>query len=48
MVAKDPKMSKQGIAGKRKHITLTMSQKPEIIRRLESGRSQSVVQITAF
>jgi len=27
MAVKDPKMSKQCIAGKRKHVTLTVSQK---------------------
>jgi len=36
-------MSKQGAAGKRKHVTLTIPQKLEIIRRLESGESRSVV-----
>jgi hypothetical protein len=43
MASKDPKMSKQGPAGKRKHTTLKISQILEIIRRLESGKSQSVV-----
>jgi hypothetical protein len=36
-------MSKQGTAVKRKHITLTIPQKLEIISRLESGESRSVV-----
>jgi DDE superfamily endonuclease./Tc5 transposase DNA-binding domain./CENP-B N-terminal DNA-binding domain. len=36
-------MSKQGTAGKRKHVTLTIPQKLEIINRLESGESRSVV-----
>jgi len=36
---KDPKVSKQGTAGKRKHVTLTILQKPEIIRRLENDDS---------
>jgi hypothetical protein len=31
--------SKQVTAGKRKHITVTVSQKLEIIRRLESGEN---------
>jgi hypothetical protein len=43
MASEDPKMSKQGTAGKRKHVTLMIHQKIEIIRRLESGKSQSVV-----
>jgi len=36
-----PNVSKEGTAGKRKHITLTSVQKLEIIRRLESWESQS-------
>jgi hypothetical protein len=32
-------MSKQGNAGKRKHVTLTIPQKCEIINRHESGES---------
>ena len=35
-------MSKHSTAGKRKHVTL-IPQKLEIIKRLESGKSQSVV-----
>lgn len=46
MASEDPKMSKQGTAGKRKHVTLMIHQKIEIIRRLESGKSQSVVMAT--
>jgi hypothetical protein len=38
LASKDPKMS-QGIAGMRKRVTLTISQKLEMIRRLESGKS---------
>jgi hypothetical protein len=38
VASKDPKMSKQGTADKRKHVTLTIPQKPEIIRKLESGK----------
>jgi hypothetical protein len=38
VASKDPKMSKQGSAGKRKHVTLTIPQKPEIIRKLKSGK----------
>jgi len=33
-------MSKQGTASMQKHITLTINQKLEIIRRLASGKSQ--------
>jgi hypothetical protein len=33
MASKDPKMSKQGTADKRKHITLMIPQKLEIISR---------------
>jgi hypothetical protein len=43
VASKDPKMSKQGTAGKRKHVTLTIPQKTEIIRRPESGTSQREV-----
>jgi hypothetical protein len=32
MASEDPEMSKQGTAGKRKHITLMMPQKLELIR----------------
>jgi hypothetical protein len=38
MASKDPKMSKQGTAGKGKHGTLTIPQKVQIIR-FESGKS---------
>ena len=38
VASKDPKMSKQGTAGKRKHVTLTIPQKPEIIGKLKSGK----------
>jgi hypothetical protein len=38
MASKDTRMSKQGTAGKRKHVTIP--QKIEIIRRLESGKSK--------
>jgi hypothetical protein len=44
MALKDPQSSKQGTAGKRKHVTLMIPQILEIIRRPESGKSQSVVQ----
>jgi hypothetical protein len=30
-------MIKQGSGGKRRHLTLTVAQKPDIIRRLEIG-----------
>jgi hypothetical protein len=36
-------MSKQGTAGQRKHITLTIPQSLELRRRLASGKHQSVV-----
>jgi hypothetical protein len=39
MASEYPKMSKQGTAGKRKHVTLTVFQKHEIIRRFENGES---------
>jgi hypothetical protein len=39
MASKDPKMSRQGTAGKKKHVTLMIPQKLEIIRRLESDES---------
>jgi len=32
-------MSKQGLAGKRQHVTCTVSQALEIVRSLESGES---------
>jgi hypothetical protein len=38
VASKDPKMSEQSTAGKRKYVTLTIPQKPEIIRKLESGK----------
>jgi len=37
--SKDPKMSKQGTAGKKEHVTLTITHRLKIIRRLESGKS---------
>jgi hypothetical protein len=43
MASKDPKMSKQGTADKRKHVTFMNSQNREIIQRLESGRNQREV-----
>jgi hypothetical protein len=43
MASKDPNMSKQGTAGKRKHVTRTIPQKMEIIRKLKSGESQREV-----
>jgi len=38
MTSKDPKLSKQGTAGKRKHTTSTIPQKLEIIRWLEGNK----------
>jgi hypothetical protein len=35
-------MGKQGTAGERKHVTLMIAQKLEIIRRLESSTSQNM------
>ena len=32
MASEDPKLHKQGTAGKRKHVTLTIAQKLEVIR----------------
>jgi hypothetical protein len=43
MVSKDLKMSKQGAAGKRNHVTLTVPRKLEIITRLESGEGCCVI-----
>jgi hypothetical protein len=43
MISKDPKISKRGTPGNRKHITLMIPQKLKIIRLLESGKSQRVV-----
>jgi hypothetical protein len=43
MASKDPKVSKQGTAGKRKHVTLMILEKYKIIRMLETGESCSVV-----
>lgn len=39
MASNDPKIRKQGTAGKIKHVTLTVLQKLERVRRLESGKS---------
>ena len=39
MASRHPKVSKQGTAGKRKHVTLMIPQKPKIIRRLASDDS---------
>jgi hypothetical protein len=43
MVSKNPNMSKQGAAGKTKHVTLTTPHKLEIIRTFECGKSCSIV-----
>jgi hypothetical protein len=43
MASIDPKMSKQGTAGITKHIILTILDKLEIIRRLESCESRKDV-----
>jgi hypothetical protein len=39
MASRYRNMSTQGTAGKWKHVTLTILQKLEIIRRLESGEN---------
>jgi len=43
MASKDPKMSKQGTADKKKEVTLMIHQKLEIIMRTESGKRQREV-----
>jgi len=43
VVSKNSQMSKHTTAGKRKHLALTITQQLEILRRLENGKSQSVV-----
>jgi hypothetical protein len=40
MALQDPKMSKRGAVGKRKHTTLMIPQKLEIITRFESGEAE--------
>jgi hypothetical protein len=45
MASEDPKMSKQGAADKKKHITSMILQKIDMIRWLENGKSQSVVMV---
>jgi len=37
MALKDPKMSEQCTAGKKKHVTLTVAQKLAFIMRLDTG-----------
>jgi hypothetical protein len=39
MASDDPKMRKQGIAGKIKHVTLIVLQKLETLTKLQSGKS---------
>jgi hypothetical protein len=43
MAYKDPVTSKQGLPGKRQHVTWTVYQELGIIRSLESGESWSVI-----
>jgi hypothetical protein len=43
MASKDAELNKHGAAGKRKHLTLTVPQELDIIRRFESGESPSVI-----
>jgi hypothetical protein len=45
MASKDPNMSKQVAAGKRKLVTSRIPQKVEIIRKLKIGESHSVVMV---
>jgi hypothetical protein len=45
MASKDPKVSKQGAADKRKHKTSMIPQKLDMVRWLENGKSQSVVMV---
>jgi hypothetical protein len=45
MASDGPKMRKKSTVGKRKHVTVTIPQKLEIIRRLESGDSQGMVHL---
>jgi hypothetical protein len=40
MASEGPEMRKKSTSGKRKYVTLMISQKLEIIRRLESGDSE--------
>lgn len=47
MDSKDPEVSEQGAAGKRKYVTLTVPWELEIIRGLESGKYQIVVCLLA-
>jgi len=44
MTSNHSKMSRHSTAGKAKHVPLTIPQKLEITRRLESDKSQSVIQ----
>jgi hypothetical protein len=46
MASKDPQRSKQCAAGKKKHLTLMIPQKPEIIRRPESGNRCSLLMVS--
>jgi hypothetical protein len=39
MASKDPELGTQGTAVKRKHVTLTIAQKMEIVKRLESSKT---------
>jgi len=43
MASKDPKVSKQGTAGERKHVTLMIPYTLKVIRMLETGKSCIVV-----
>jgi len=46
MASKDPKRSKQCVDGKKKHLTLMIPQKPEIIWRSESGNRCSLLKVS--
>jgi hypothetical protein len=43
MASKDPKVSHESASGNRKHVTLTIFQKPVTTGRLESGKISSVM-----
>jgi hypothetical protein len=45
MVPKEPKISKQAAAGITRHITFTIPETLEIIRKLGSATSQSVIMV---
>jgi len=48
MVLKGSEMSKQGIVGKRKHVTIMIPLNREIIMRFESGKSRIKVMASSI